>query len=299
MSLMGFQDRVREINARVGIGPLAVGLAFAAMVTTTIGMVWFGWPAWLQAICLAGFIGGFTDSVAIHMLFTRSRFLPGSGVLLNQRDAIIRSLADTMEAHILNPSLIEAKVQALAAEIDRERLARIANAVLDEIRPDLVAYLNAPEQRAQITAAVRREGGFWGDMAHALGVVTYDTVAERICAGLADHLRQATVDQSLIDRILASVGSIDDFLLRPGNPIVQRHYGGDRSILQLIFAQLDAKQLVIERLSTYDATQIRDIIAANVREHLAWLQVFGVLLGMLLAAIVEVLVVVGHAVFPR
>lgn len=177
-----------EVNRRIGIGLLTVLTAFLAVLVSTWGMVYHGWPEWIQSVVLAGFIGGFTDTVAIHMLFTRVRFLPGSGVLLTQRDKIIASLADTMERHILNPQLIERKVQDLAANLDRARLLATANLVVDEVRPDLIAFINAPEQRAQITAAIRREGGFWGDMAHAIGVVTYDTVADRICQGLTRQM---------------------------------------------------------------------------------------------------------------
>lgn len=292
MSLI--RHALRALDRRIGIGLLAVLTAFTAVIVSTWGMVYHGWPEWLQSVFLAGFIGGFTDTVAIHMLFTRVRFLPGSGVLLTQRDAIIASLAGTMERHILNPQLIERKVQALAANLDRARLVSTANALVDEVRPDLIAFINAPEQRAQITAAIRREGGFWGDMAHAIGVVTYDTVADRICQGLTRQMLAFRIDEPMFDRALASVGSLDDFLLRPGNPLVRKHYGSDQSLIQLVFDKLDAKALVVERLSAYDATQIRDIIADNIREHMAWLQVFGVVLGMLIATVIELLNVLVH-----
>lgn len=280
---------LRALNRRVGIGALTVFIAFIAVVVSTYGMIYRGWPAWLQVILQAGFIGGFTDTVAIHMMFTKVRFLPGSGVLLSQRDAIIVSLANTMERHILNPALIDRKVRDLAANIDRDRLLSTVNALVDEVRPELIAFINAPEQRAHIAAAIRREGGFWGDMAHAIGVITYDTVADRICLGLTHQMLTFKVDDAVLGKAMASFGSIDDFLLKPGNPLIKKHYGSEQSLVQVVFEKLDAKQLVIDRLSAYDATQIRDIIADNIREHMAWLQVFGVLLGMALAGIILVI----------
>lgn len=278
-----------SLNRRYGIGRLAVGLAFVLMIVTTVGAARFGWPAWLQIIFQAGFIGGFTDTVAIHMIFTKVWFLPGSGVLINQRESLIRSLADTMERHILNPSLIEQKVREMSQNLDRPRLLAGANAVVDEIRPDLIAFINAPEQKARISTAVRQEGGFWGDMADAVGVVTYDAIADRICAGLTTQFRHFQVDEAMLDRAMAYIGSIEEFLVEPGNPLVRKHYGSEQSIIQIAFERMDIKQLVIDRLSAYDANQIRDIISENIREHLAWLQVFGVLLGMVMATLILLL----------
>jgi hypothetical protein len=38
-----------------------------------------------------------------------------------------------------------------------------------------------------------------------------------------------------------------------------------------------------EKLATYAPSKVRDIIEENIRSHLLWLEVFGVLLGMLFA----------------
>jgi uncharacterized membrane protein YheB (UPF0754 family) len=280
---------LENLNRRGGIGRLVVILSFVGVIVTTIGTARFGWPSELQIIVQAGFIGGFTDTVAIHMIFTKVRFLPGSGVLINQRVALIRSLADTMERHILNPTLIEQKVREMSQNLDRPRLLQGANAVVDEIRPDMIAFINAPEQKSRISTAVRQEGGFWGDMADAVGVVTYDAIADRICAGLTTQMRHFQVEEAMLDRAMAYIGSIEEFLVEPDNPLVRKHYGSDQSIIQIAFERMDIKQLVIDRLNAYDANQIRDIISENIREHLAWLQVFGVLLGMVMASLILLL----------
>ena len=39
--------------------------------------------------------------------------------------------------------------------------------------------------------------------------------------------------------------------------------------------------MVIDRLSEYEPSQVRHIIEENIRAHLLWLEVFGVILGML------------------
>jgi uncharacterized membrane-anchored protein YjiN (DUF445 family) len=270
---------------RVGIGEIAVLVVFGLFVGSWALMLRFPWAEVPRAIFMAGFIGGFTDTVAIRMLFEHKWYLPGSGVLLKERDAIIATLADTMEEHILNPALIEGKVHELARNLDRDRIAAGANDVIDEIRPDLIAYVSAPEQRAQIIAALRREGGFWGAMADSIGLVTYDVLTDRLVDGIAQQINAFRVDAAMVDKALAKVGSVDDLVLKPGNPLIARHYGADRSLAQILFEKLDAKQLVIDKLSAYDATKIRDIVADNVADHLGWLQVFGCLLGMLIATL--------------
>lgn len=283
------QARLEALNRRVGLGWLASTVALClALLFWALAPVYPAATA-LRSIFLAGFIGGATNTLALIMLFNKVRFLPGSGVLLNRREAIIASLAETMERHILNPSLIEARVRELSANIDRGRLRDGVNAVIDELRQDMIEFVNSPDSRARIAAAVRSEGSFMSDMADALGVVTYANIADRICAGLTTQVRHFQVDDAMIDRAMDQFGSIDDFLLQPGNPLVRRHYGSEQSVAQLLFETMDARQLVVDKLSSYDARQIRDIVSENIRDHLAWLEVFGVILGIVIQSAVILL----------
>lgn len=276
-----FTTRASALMRRLDVGRLTVGMAFLALVLSLL----LGGPRWLTLVFQAGFIGGFTNTVAIYMLFTEAWYLPGSGVLLKRKDAIVISLAATMEQHILNPSLIESRVRELARGIDYDRVIAGLNAIVDELRDDMIRFVKAPDQKQRIGEAVRREGGFWGDMADAAGIVRYSDIAERIAAGLVKQVQDFQLDRSMLDAAAAYVGNLEDFLLEPGNPLIQRHYGSQLSVAQLLFAKLDARQLVVDRLSAYEAEQIRDIVSTNIKEHLAWLEVFGVLLGMLIAGL--------------
>jgi hypothetical protein len=116
--------------------------------------------------------------------------------------------------------------------------------------------------------------------------MTYEVVADRLTSGIARQIETFQITTEMVMAAMAKIGSLDEFVLQPGNPFVVKHYGTDRSLAQMLFQTLDAKQLVIDRLSTYEASEIRDIIAENIRDHLAWLQVFGVLLGMAFALLV-------------
>lgn len=282
-------DRIRvwlkHLEQRSDLGYWAVGAAFVAMVLS----IALDAPPWLRVVLQAGFIGGFTDTIALHMIFTRHRFLPGSGVLERRKDAIVVSLAETMEEHILNPSLIEARVRELVAGLDRERLLKGLNAVVDTFRQDLILFISAPEQRAGIARAVRREGGFWGDMADAVGVVTYENLGDRIVSGLVRQLEEFRVDAPILAAAEQYVGTLDGFLLEPGNPLIRRHYGSEKSVAQILFERLDARRLVIDKLGSYSAAEIRDIVERSIRQHLAWLQAFGVILGMAMAGLILLL----------
>jgi uncharacterized membrane protein YheB (UPF0754 family) len=155
--------------------------------------------------------------------------------------------------------------------------------VVDELRGEVIAFISAPEQKTMITKAVQQEGGFLADMAHASGIITYDNVAERIQAGLIKQARQFRLSHQLLEAATLHVGTLEEFLLEPGNPLIRRHYGSEQSVAHLLFEKLDARQMVIEKLSRYEAEQIRDIVSESIKEHLAWLEVFGVILGMLIA----------------
>lgn len=278
-------DDVSESRRRLEVGELAVLGVFLLLVASWVAMWRYPRAEIPRDIFLAGFVGGFTNTVAIRMLFERYRYLPGSGVLLKEREAIIATLADTMEEHILNPGLVEDRLREITGAIDRARIAATVNSVIDELRGDLVAFVNAPEQKGRIDAAIREEGGFWGDLADSVGLVTYRDVADRLCAGITGQIDAFRVDEPMIDAALAKIGSLDELLLRPGHPLVQAHYGTEQSVAQLVFERMDMRQLVVDRLSAYDAAQIRDIISSNIREHLAWLEVFGVLLGLAFATV--------------
>ena len=281
----GFRTWLRRLEQRRDLGNWAVALSFAALLAA----IALDAPDWLRIVLQAGFIGGFTDTIALHMIFTRHRFLPGSGVLERRKDAIVASLAETMEEHILNPSLIEARVRELAAGLDQERLLRGLNAVVDTFREDLVRFISAPEQRQAIARAVRQEGGFWGDMADAVGVVTYQDIGDRIVTGLVGQIRGFRVDAPILQAAGRYVGTLDDFLLLPGNPLIRRHYGVDKSVAQILFEQLDARRLVIDKLGAYSAAEIKGIVERSIRQHLAWLQAFGVILGMAMAGLILLL----------
>jgi hypothetical protein len=112
----------------------------------------------------------------------------------------------------------------------------------------------------------------------------YDEMTDAIVGELQERIERLRVSNQMVHRSIEKIGTLEDFLFKPNNELVLRHYHTDRSIAQLFFDNLDIQSMVADKLATYAPSRVRDIIEENIRSHLLWLEVFGVLLGMLFAA---------------
>ncbi len=238
-------------------------------------------------VLLGGFIGGITNRIAITMLFERKWYLPGSGVLLKKHQAIIRSLARTVEAHLVNSETLQAELRKLLRPVNAEKVEEIVNNVIDEFRGDLRGYLRSPKVRDEIRDALKTKLGFLGRFLNITRIKEYDEMADTIVAELQERIDRLRVSRQMILRTIAKVGTLEDFLFKPNNELVMRHYHTGRSVAQILFDNLDIQGMVAARLATYAPSRVRDIIEENVRSHLLWLEVFGVLLGMLFAGLLS------------
>ncbi|MDD5556638.1 MAG: DUF445 family protein [bacterium] len=234
----------------------------------------------LTPVLLCGFIGGFTNTVAIRMLFERYRFLPGSGVILKRRREIIHSLAASVEKYIINPEMLEARLREAIRRVDADRVRDALNALLDEFREDLVSYAVSDAVREKIRRALGERLGLLGRIAHWTGIRDLDEAAGELQASVAEQLDGFKVDDAMVEAVLERTGTIEVFLFGRSHPVVRRHYGAEESLAQLLLDRFDVKAAVVERLSQYPPEKIRDIVEENIRRHLAWLEVFGVILGM-------------------
>jgi uncharacterized membrane protein YheB (UPF0754 family) len=234
-------------------------------------------------VLLGGFIGGITNKIAITMLFERKWYLPGSGVLLKKHHDIVRSLARTVEQHLVNSEMLQAEMQKLLGPVNAEKAGEIINSVIDEFRGDVREYLRSPKVHDEIREALETKLGFLGRFLNVTRIKEYDEMADAIIRELEGRIDRLRVSKQMVLRTIQKVGTLEDFLFKPGNDLVRRHYHTDRSIAQLFFDNLDIQGMVADKLATYAPSRVRDIIEENVRSHLLWLEVFGVLLGMLFA----------------
>jgi uncharacterized membrane protein YheB (UPF0754 family) len=259
---------------------------FACLVitlTASLSGIAFPNQALVLQVLLGGFIGGITNKIAITMLFEKRWYLPGSGVLLNKHQDIVRSLARMVETHLVNSEMLQAEMRKLLKPVNTEKAEEIINNVIDEFRDDVQQYLHSQRVHDEIRDALRTKLGFLGKFLNVTRIKEYDEMADAIVGELRERIDGLRVSKPMILRVMQKIGTLEDFLFRPNNELVLRHYHTDRSIAQLFFENLDIKGMVADKLATYAPSRVRDIIEENIRSHLLWLEVFGVLLGMFFA----------------
>jgi uncharacterized membrane protein YheB (UPF0754 family) len=231
-------------------------------------------------VLLGGFIGGITNKIAITMLFEKKWFLPGSGVLLKKHKDIVRSLARTVERHLVNSETLQAEMKRLLEPVNADKAEEIINNIIDNFRDDVREYLQSQKVHDEIRDALKTKLGFLGKFLNVTRIKEYDEMTDAIVGELHERIVRLRVSKQLIQKTIQKVGTLEDFLFRPNNELVLRHYHSDRSIAQLFFDKLDIQGMVSDKLATYAPSKVRDIIEENIRSHLLWLEVFGVLLGM-------------------
>lgn len=273
-----------RITDRVAAG--LIPIVFACLVITLIASL-SGIAVPQQdlviQVLLGGFIGGITNKIAITMLFEKKWYLPGSGVLLKKHKDIIHSLARTVETHLVNSEMLQAEMKKLLRQVDTDKAEQIINKVIDEFRDAVREYLQSQKVHDEIRDALETKLGFLGKFLNVTRIKEYDEMADAIVGELHERINRLRVSKLMILRTIQKVGTLEDFLFKPNNELILRHYHTDRSIAQLFFDNLDIQGMVADKLATYAPSKVRDIIEENIRSHLLWLEVFGVLLGMLFA----------------
>jgi uncharacterized membrane protein YheB (UPF0754 family) len=273
------------------LAPWLILIVFACLVISlTLSLIGITLPhhSLVIQVVLGGFIGGITNKIAITMLFEKKAYLPGSGVLLKKHKDIVRSLGRMVEKHLVNSEMLQAEMKKLLKPVDTDKAEEIINNVIDEFRGDVRGYLLSQKVHDEISDALRTKLGFLGKFLNATRIKEYDEMTDAIVRELQDRIDRLRVSKEMILRTMQKVGTLEDFLFKPSNELVLRHYHTDKSIVQLFFDNLDIKGMVADKLATYAPSKVRDIIEENIRSHLLWLEVFGILLGMLFSGVVYV-----------
>ncbi len=231
-------------------------------------------------VLLGGFIGGITNKIAIRMLFEKNWYLPGSGVLLKKQREIIESLATTVESHLINREMLQEELRKLLAPMKIDKVEKILNQVIEEFREDVRKYLNEGRTRDEITLTLRTRLGFLGKFLNATRIKEYEEMADTIVAELDKRIADFRVSRQMLAKTIQRIGTLEDFLFKPKNDLLIKHYDTDKSVAELLLQKINIREMVFDRLSEYEPEQVRDIIENNIRAHLLWLEVFGVFLGM-------------------
>jgi uncharacterized membrane protein YheB (UPF0754 family) len=245
-------------------------------------------------VFLGGFIGGVTNKIAIVMLFDRKWFLPGSGVLLKKHREIVDSLADTVESHLISTDMIQEELRKILAPVKIESAERVLNRIVDEFRVDVRNHLRSERTRQNIEVGLRTKLGFLGKFLNVTRIKEYEEMTDAIVVELDRQLSEFKITKAMLVKAIEKIGTLEDFLFKPHNELLESHYDTDKSISQLLFEKINIKAMVVDKLSEYRPSEVRDIIEKNIRDHLLWLEVFGVILGMLFSAVPFLVLNVFH-----
>lgn len=245
-------------------------------------------------VFLGGFIGGVTNKIAIVMLFDRKWFLPGSGVLLKKHREIVDSLADTVESHLISTEMIQEELRKVLAPVKLESAEKVLNQIIDEFREDVRNHLKSEKTRLDIEDTLRTRLGFLGKFLNVTRIKEYEEMADTIVTELDKQLSEFKITKAMLVKTIEKIGTVEDFFFKPHNELLEAHFHTDKSLSQLLFEKINIKAMVVDKLSEYRPSEVRDIIERNIRDHLLWLEVFGVILGMFFSAALFIFLHIFH-----
>ena len=123
----------------------------------------------ITQIALGGFIGGFTNTIAIDMLFTKRWYLPGSGVLIKKHEDLIESLSNTIDSYIIN-------------------------------RKNILEYINSKEFHNRIKQELEKTGVI-GKLIDITGIADFGVVTNKIQDQLDDIVENAKIKEIIQDKL--------------------------------------------------------------------------------------------------
>lgn len=266
------------------------------MALTFLASAWYPPLEVLSKILLGGFVGGFTNSVAIKMLFEKKWYLPGSGVLFENRDAIIESLALTAEKHLLDVEHMEDWLREEVRKMNLAETKKVLNSFLEDFREQMLRFVHSPRAHRRVkemlkSVARKSSVGLPAKLFILVGFreSKLDELADDILLEVGVQVSEFEVSYPMLQSIVQHTGTLEDFLFTPQNTLLRKNYDFSGSFMSFFFAKLRVREIVADKLSRYTPEEVTDIVSRNIRQHLPWLEFFGIVLGCLFVGIFELL----------
>jgi uncharacterized membrane protein YheB (UPF0754 family) len=249
------------------------------------------------SIAEAALIGGLCDYIALKMIFERRWYLPNSGVLPRNRQKLVDSIASTIENEWLTPQMIGQRltemdlVGRLGTFLEEVKLTDILGpAGLERIMERLVDFLESPDRRAQLEAALRKALPKTFTRIYALmNRLGAESLPARIAANLRRRLPELQNDPELVRTV---ENAIHEFGAQLHDPDSYAYRLARRMIDEIVRRGVDASRgqishMVRENLARLSDEQIRFQIESKTRTHLDWIRVnggvFGAFFGLVFA----------------
>jgi uncharacterized membrane-anchored protein YjiN (DUF445 family) len=288
----------------------AVFVTFLMPILVCLGVVWLksgggSLARIFTAAAIAGTIGTLVDWMAVVMVFKRKWWIPFSGVIPRNKEAISDEIAEMVGKQWFTPTALAAHLE----EVDlKPSLCGALREVLlsDEVQRGLrvhftrtaVERLNGPETEAyaadQAGRALRRGVGrlpgplaLLGKGAVELGLLDVLDLPGKTGRAVLEATRAAlkkAADEGELEKLFKDeTAKLIPALVTPATERMVK-----RALVETFTKTVDVGEVVRCRLARLSPDDIRIMIEAKAKTHLDWIRVNGALGGFVLGAAVEV-----------
>ena len=226
------------------------------------------------------------------MLFrpVNKRPIWGQGLIPAQKDRIIYTLANGMHDHILNPTLIQKRLEAsgLVVKMNNLIIDGSRNLIQDsELREELKKvivggmedYLNQTKVKKEILSLIDRRvqenmegvGKFILNTYKRVNPEDYQAIMNRVISDIPK------VSKEVLDKMEKEIASIDSYL-------DQQRSASEQFIEQTLIKtldQIDIPNLLRGQMEHFDEVRLERMVREATNEQLQYIQYLGALLGIL------------------
>lgn len=272
---------------------LSLGVAAGGMALALTG-----WdPAGVALACVGGsaLVGAFTNRMAINALFSPWPFrrfaLPYTGLIERNRERITGALADAVSESLITPESLSqwirdsrflenlrdgaaAHVRSLGEPLDADGAATVEK-LTAALRTRVGTLLRSGRTYFRVRGFLRR-GGKGMKLLHVTGLGDYDELTYRILDAVerevGSALDLAAEQGGQFGAVLdAAAGRLERWDIR-SCPAVEKFVG-------YVVSEFDVRDVVVRSLNRFSAREVKELVHSLSRRHLAWLEVWGGVLG--------------------
>jgi len=255
---------------------------------------------------IAGLIGTLVDWMAVEMVFARRWWIPFSGVIPRNKDAIVEAVASMVGSRWFTPTALAAYLEEmdlkaalegglrevlLSRDVQRDLRAHLVRGALGRLEAS-GAEAYAAEKAGE---AIRRGLGRLPEPLASLGRGAVEL-------GLMDVLDlpgkagRAVLESTRVALRGAAEGGDLERLFREEterlipvlvNPASERAI--KKALVEIFAGHVDVGKLVRRNLSSLPAEAVRELVESKGRTHLEWIRVNGAIGGFVLGGLFEAL----------
>lgn len=265
----------------------------------------------LCAGAVAGTIGTLVDWMAVIMVFQRKWWIPFSGVIPRNKDALCAEIAQMVETEWFTPDAVRKHLEGvdlvgpLRESVEGFLLSDRAQARLENhLLGTAATKLEDPETAAYVEREVDGAFSRWfGQWPEPFRVIGFTNLGQGIVRGmeLPAKVRDLVFSAaaSALERT-ASTGSLRTALAVESRRLLNCLFTDDlevdlrESLIAAIFTHVRVGEVVKRNLDSLSSEAIRLMVERKAKTHLEWIRVNGAIGGFVLGTLMESLrIVVG------